>query len=404
MKVLITTEFYLPLRCGVTTAVINLRKALEDRGHEVRILTITGEKTSRYEDNTYYIKSTLPQFYKDSYSSLALSDPYMKEIYEWNPDIVHSQCEFFTMTFAKRIARRCNTPLIHTCHTDFDSYGIHFIKDQNLWKKLTKTFVPKFMKAADAIICPTEKLRKILENYNTSNPLTIIPTGIDLKYLNNTLSAEERHKLRSRYHIKDDDIVIVSVCRLSPEKNVLESIQYFISIKNRYPNLKMLIVGGGTEESALRSIVIENNAEDRIKFTSEVPMEEVWKYYKCGDVFISSSISETQGLTYIEALACGLPIVCRRDNALNISLIEGYNGFEFSDKKEFEVKIEPLITNRSYREEIGKNAIVSVDKFSLEHFGEKIDSLYNIALKEHWLVGKDIPADSQFYTKFKVTE
>lgn len=404
MKVLITTEFYLPLRCGVTTAVINLRKALEERGHEVRILTITGEKESRYEDNTYYIKSNLPQLYKDSYSSLALSDDLMDDIYSWKPDVVHSQCEFFTMAFAKRIAKRCNTPLIHTCHTDFDSYGINFMKDQKLWKKITKTFVPSFMKAANVIVCPTDKIQDLLTYYKTPEPMTIIPVGLDLKHLFSELSIAERNQLRNKYNINNDDTVLVSVCRLSPEKNVLESIEHFISIKNDYPNLKLLIVGGGTEETKLKSIVMENNVEDRIKFTGDIPMEDVWKYYKCGDIFISSSLSEIQGLTYIEALSSGLPIICRKDNALNISLIEGYNGFEFSDNEEFKQKVKPLILDADYRKEIGKNAVISVDKFSLEHFGEDIESLYTIALDESWLIGEDIPCDSQFYKRFKATK
>lgn len=404
MKVLITTEFYLPLRCGVTTAVINLRKALEDRGHEVRILTITGEKQSRYEDNTYYIKSNLPQLYKDSYSSLALSDELMDDIYIWHPDIVHSQCEFFTMAFAKRIAKRCNTPLIHTCHTDFDSYGVNFMKDQNLWKKLTKTFVPSFMKAANVIVCPTDKIQDLLTYYKTPEPMTIIPVGLDLKHLFSPLSTEERNLIRSKYNIGSDDTVLVSVCRLSPEKNVIESIKHFISIKDDYPAIKMLIVGGGTEETELRNIVKENGTENRIKFTGDIPMEDVWKYYKCGDIFISSSLSEIQGLTYIEALSCGLPIICRKDNALNISLIEGYNGFAFSDNKEFKSKIKPLITDIDYRKEIGSNAVISVDKFSLEHFGEDIEALYKIALEEKWLIGEDIPENSRFYKRFKTTK
>ena len=101
MKILITTEFSLSFQCGVTTAVINERKCLEALGHEVGILTIYKDKVSKYEDGVYYIRSNFPQLYKDSYAALILSDPIFEEIYEWNPDIVHSQCEFFTMACAR---------------------------------------------------------------------------------------------------------------------------------------------------------------------------------------------------------------------------------------------------------------------------------------------------------------
>ena len=66
--------------------------------------------------------------YQDSYATLILSDPLLDDIYTWKPDIVHSQCEFFTMVLAKKISRKLHIPLVHTCHTDFEAYGVHFVK------------------------------------------------------------------------------------------------------------------------------------------------------------------------------------------------------------------------------------------------------------------------------------
>ena len=97
MRILITTEFSLSFQCGVTAAVINEKKCLEALGHEIRILTIYEGKKSVYKDGVYYMRSNFPQLYKDSYATLIISDPIFSHIYEWKPDIVHSQCEFFTM-------------------------------------------------------------------------------------------------------------------------------------------------------------------------------------------------------------------------------------------------------------------------------------------------------------------
>ena len=377
MRILITTEFYLPLRCGVTLAVINEKKALEAKGHEVRILTISSEKESFFKDDVYYIKSNFPQLYKDSYASIAIHDHLLKDILEWKPDIVHSQCEFFTMIFAKRIAKKLEIPLVHTCHTDFDAYGIHFTKNEHLWEWATNTFIPKLLKDVDYIICPTSKIYNLLKRYGTENEMSIIPVGLDIDMLGQKCPENERKALRASFGFTDSDIVFVSICRLSEEKNVEESITHFVSMHKNRNNTRMLIVGDGTERQKLEDMVNALDMNDYIKFAGNIPMEIIWKYYDAGDIFISSSTSEIQGLTYIEALASGHPIVCRKDESLAESLIEGFNGFAFSSDKEFLEKALPLVDKKDYRLQIASNAKKSVEKYSLSHFADSLLDIFD---------------------------
>lgn len=376
MKILITTEFYLPFRCGVTTAVINQRKALESFGHEVRILTIGKNKKSYFEDNTYYIESNLPQLYKDSYATTDFNDKYVNEIVRWHPDVVHSQCEFFTMVFAKKIVSKTGAVLIHTCHTDFEAYMIHFTSNEPLWHFATHFFIPKILKKVSFIVCPTSKIYNLLKSYGVAKPMQIIPVGLDLDRLKRQLDSESFYLLRAKYNISREDILLVSICRLSEEKNVKESIEHFAELHKLRNNVKLLIVGDGTARMDLESQVMSLKLSDYVKFTGDIPMDEVWKYYHLGDIFISSSLSEIQGLTYIEALASGLPIVCREDSALNESLIKGVNGFDFRNQKEFLEAILPLIDDESLRYEVGKNAAESVEKYSLKTFAENLLKIY----------------------------
>ncbi len=381
MKILITTEFYLPLRCGVTTAVLNERAALEKLGHEVRILTISGDHKSYYQNGVYYIKNNFPQLYKDSYASIAIFDPLLKDIYEWAPDIVHSQCEFFTMFFAKKVAKKLNIPLVHTCHTDFNSYMVHFTSNEHLWEWATNTFIPKFLKSVDYVICPTSKIFNLLKSYGVENPMRIIPVGLDLDMLEQNLPAEERKELRASFGFTDDDVVFVSVCRLSEEKNVEESLTHFASLHRNRPETRMLIVGDGTEREKLETMTSVMNLQDTVRFAGNIEMDKVWKYYDTGDIFISSSKSEIQGLTYIEALASGHPIICRKDHALDESLIEGQNGFSFTSDKEFLDKALPLVDDAALRMQLGRNARESVEKYSLPHFAESLMDVFDEAFR-----------------------
>ena len=379
MKILITTEFYLPLRCGVTTAVLNERKALEAKGHEVRILTISGDHKSYFQNGVYYIRNNFPQLYKDSYASIAIFDPLLKDLYEWKPDIVHSQCEFFTMFFAKKIAKRLDIPLVHTCHTDFDAYMIHFTSNEHIWAWATATFIPKLLKPVDYVICPTDKVYNLLIKYGVKNKTSVLPTGLDLEKFHTNLPSDTRNNLRESFSFRQEDIVFVSVSRLSEEKNIEESITHFASLHKTKENTRLLIVGEGTEKEKLQEMVEVMALSDSVKFAGNIPMEEVWKYYKCGDIFISSSMSETQGFTYIEALASSLPIICKKDPVLDRTLIEGENGYSFTSDKDFIEKAIYLVDDKNLRLEMGKNAISSAEKYSLSNFADNLLSIFEKA-------------------------
>ena len=212
--------------------------------------------------------------------------------------------------------------------------------------------------------------------------MKVIPVGLDLAHLEQSLSTEEHQNLRKKFGFSEKDILIVSICRLSEEKNVSESINHFNVLSKLRHNVRLLIVGDGTARNNLENQVQELGLANIVKFAGNIPMEDVWKYYHIGDIFISSSLSEIQGLTYIEALASGLPIVCRKDDALNESLVEGINGFGFNNEEEFISAILPLVDNATFRYMIGSNAHASVGKYSLPVFADNLIGIYTKVLNE----------------------
>ena len=127
MKILLTTDWYKPVVNGVVTSVINLKKELENRGHEVRVLTLSRNYKSYVEEGVYYIKSlNLEKIYPNARAVLPHTEPLIQELIWWRPDIVHSQCEFMTFSYAAKISRKCQCPLVHTYHTVYEDY-IHYL-------------------------------------------------------------------------------------------------------------------------------------------------------------------------------------------------------------------------------------------------------------------------------------
>lgn len=402
MKILITTDWYKPIVNGVVTSVLNLKKELEGRGHEVRVLTLSRDYHSYEEDGVYYIKSVnLEKIYPNVRAVLPHREAYIQELIQWNPDVVHSQCEFMTFSYAVKISRKCNCPLLHTYHTIYEDY-LHYLpgtffqytKGAALEKKMVAKFSKAVLKKTQQVIAPTKKVEKLLKNYEVSEPISVIPTGIDLKRFQEVLSKEERNRRREALGISQDSKVLVSIGRLAKEKNLEEILIYFQKLTKEELTfkLKLLIVGDGPDRERLEGIAKTLQLQEKVVFTGMVTPEEVAQYYQLGDVFVCASNSETQGITYIEALASGIPALCRKDACLDSVITDGYNGFQYETYEFFKMHLQYILENEERRGEMGVCARQTAKLYSTWNFCTMAERLYKEAIvnKERVQVGTTV--------------
>lgn len=116
--------------------------------------------------------------------------------------------------------------------------------------------------------------------------------------------------------------------------------------------------------------------KDFVIFTGMVAPEEVHAFYQLGDVFVSASTSETQGLTYVEAAANGLPLLCRKDPCLDGVLVDGRNGWEYEAEEEFCDIIDAMLRNPAQRQAAGSQSEQIAAYFDKSNFAEKIEDIY----------------------------
>lgn len=145
-------------------------------------------------------------------------------------------------------------------------------------------------------------------------------------------------------------------------------------------DIKLLIVGGGPYLSQLKELVSRYGIEDIVKFTGMVDSDQVYKYYKMGIAFVTASQSETQGLTYIEALASGCPVICKWDPCIKNLIVNGVTGFAYTDTSEFVKAVESLKSNEILRRKIISNAKQKSCEYSTENFGKSVMDIYNKVL------------------------
>ena len=377
MKILITTDLYTTATNGVVTSVRNLMQELEKKGHEVRVLTLSEKLKSRKDGNVYYIKSVpLGVVYPDVRMPVSYRNRYLRELIAWKPDVIHSQCEYFSYQFAGYISRKTGAPIVHTYHTLYEQYVTYVVPSQRLGAFFVGKLSRLRLRKAEAIVAPTHKVEHVLKDYGIRNPIHVVPSGIALEQHQVRISPEERSQKRQALGIPDDHLVFLNLGRLGTEKNLDEVVSLFALALTQSDKMTLLIVGDGPAREALQEQARRLGIEKHVIFTGMVAPTEVHVYYQLGDVFVSASTSETQGLTYIEAAANGLPLLCRRDPCLDGVLEEGFNGFEFEAQEDFCGIIDTILQNPEWCRAAGKHSEEIAAQFDKSHFADNIESIY----------------------------
>lgn len=376
MKILITTDAFTPVVNGVVTSTLNLYKQLKQHGHDVRILTLAHARHSRKEEDVYYISSFGINIYPDARVTVKFRDHYINEIIEWKPDVIHSQTEFCTFLFARRIARKLDIPVVHTYHTLYQDYTGYFTKHETLGQKLVIGFSKTLLNHVDGVIVPTEKTKRILEGYGIKEDIQVIPNGIELEAFKQHSTMEEKEALKKSLGIDLNHHVIVTIGRLGIEKNIDELLDAMKLYLDKREDITLVVVGDGPHREALEARAKALQIDRHIVFTGMIEAKNIYKYYQLGDIFVSASNSETQGLTYIEALANGIPIVCKKDECLFGVLKDGFNGYMFTTIEEMVQRVDELLENHELYKKISINTQTSVEAFSSEVFGEKVEDIY----------------------------
>ena len=382
MKILITTDLFRPAINGVVTSVLNLERELEKNGHEVKILAVSDTCSTYQMENVYYIRSVPAKIYPDVRIPVSRGRAYVQEIIEWNPDVIHSQCEFFSFGFAKRIARKTGAILLHTYHTLYEQYTEYVPFGKNVSREMLGKWMKMRLSCVDAVIAPTKKVERTLREYGlTESEIAVIPSGICLDKFQQPCEEEKIKQLRIKYDIPQEAMVLLSLGRLGFEKRVDELIYGMCHLVKHGENVRLLIVGDGPARASLEELTEKLRLGTYVKFTGMAAPEDIANYYQLGDLFVCASTSETQGLTYIEAMASGLPLVCRKDACLYGVLEEGGNGYSYENLNEFSGIVSRILKEPLWMEKAAEHSRNNARKFGTEQFGNMVLNLYQ---KEVW--------------------
>jgi 1,2-diacylglycerol 3-alpha-glucosyltransferase len=367
MKIGIFTNNYLPNPYGVTQSIESFRKQFEKNGHEVFIFA---PKWKGYEDKNPNV-FRYPSIDIEFKFKFPLAIPYSRKIdkilEKLDLDIIHSQHPNLLGTAAAKWARKKKIPFVFTWHTLFDQY-VHFfpIVPHKLSAWWVNRNAKNYANKSDFVITPTKSVSDIIKKLGVNNKnIADISTGVEAEAYQNA----NGQSVRNRFGIKDSEVVLLLVSRLTSEKNIEFLFNSVIKVLKNNISAKFLVAGDGDLVPKLKLMVKENNLADRIIFAGVVDKKEIKNYYAAGDIFVYASKSETQGMIITEAMYLGLPIVAVNAPGICDLVQDNINGFLVSEQEEeFSSAVNKLIADAELRKRFGEASA----KIARENFTDKI--------------------------------
>jgi glycosyltransferase involved in cell wall biosynthesis len=316
------TNTYFPIVGGLEQSVYSFSEEFKSLGHEVLIVTPTFEGMPIEEPGLIRI----PAFQKFGGTIFSVNFPVSglltRLMKEFSPDMVHSHCPFFMGDFALRLSRQHAIPLVFTYHTMFEQY-VHYLPVQNAGvKRFIVKLAAGYSNLVDRVITPSESVQDILLKRGVKTPMEVVPTGVDLEHF----SKGNGIAFRQRNHIPPEALVIGHAGRLAPEKNLEFLTNCLVELLKKDPRVHVLIVGLGPSENLIKDTFERAGLRKRLHLTGVLHYQHLVDAYFAMDVFAFASLSETQGIVLIEAMAAGVPVVALDAPGAREVVVDRHNG------------------------------------------------------------------------------
>ncbi len=373
MRIGMMADVYKPHVSGITTYIALNKAYLEQKGHEVFVFTFGDEDYPDTEKNV--IRSAgLPLLDTGYFISLRYGNHARHVLHTM--DVVHVHHPFLSGSLALRYCRPRGIPIIFTNHTRYDLYAQAYLPvlPDIIGETTMAAYLPAYCRNCDLVIAPSNGMRQVLERFGVDVPVDVVPNGVDLQ----PLRAHANPLDRADFGFTPEDVLLIYVGRLGPEKNLHFLLRSFAGAAQAYDHIGLLLVGDGPERDNLQDQAAAMHMQKRIHFTGMVPYEQLPGYLGMADAFVTASVTEVHPLSVIEAMATGLPVLGIQSPGVGDTIEDGLTGLlvQEEDLAAFTAKMVRLVTDHEQRKNMGAQARQAAEKYSIERTTEMMIARY----------------------------
>lgn len=376
MRIAFFGDSYFPTVDGVVVSMTNAMERLAKKGHEIALFAPSG---SYLPDNLkqagvklFMLKSFKLQSYKEYKIRIPTFFHALKLAKQFNPDIIHVHSPGGIGMEGLFCARKLKIPVVATSHTVFSGFVKHInllgLEKIKLFEKIVWLMLRGFFNRFDAIVSPSEPMKKELLKDKVTKPIHVISNGLDTKKFH---CAKAKKKFD-----------LLHVGRLSYAKNIIVVLEALKVLSEKKIKPKMIIAGRGPELKNLKKFAEKNRLN--VEFIGLVPQKKLIEMYNNAKIFATASTIETEGLVILEAMACGLPIAAVNALAIPSIVQNNINGLlaEPFNAEQLASNIEKMLNSAELRKKFSKNSLRIVKKYDLSIMNNKLEALYLSLVKK----------------------
>ena len=429
MRIVIATAVYYPMINGVAVFSHNLAVGLAARGHEVMVVcpSQTGRSYTRVVDGvkTVYLKSVEAKIYPDQIHAvperrrvLGMKLPRVfykhgfrvsvfparevrRVLGEFQPDVVHVQVSDPIGLSVVSYARKHGIPVVTTEHNQPEvlTEPLHLpgVVRKPVNALLSAYFANRQSKS-DFVTMPTKQaIYNLLSGRDFKVPVAAVSNGVDLTQFKAGRASAEIYQ---KYGVDKARSVVLYVGRVDPEKKVGLVIEAFLRARKELPGIQLVIVGDGVDRLRLEREYArececagecaceeghEHNDGACIRFLGRVVGDDLYEIYRMGDVFVTASEIETQGIVLIEAAASGLPLIAVDAGAVKEICVDGENGYlcRPRDVSEISTAIVKILSNEKLRKKFAATSVKLAHEHDFERTLDRFINIYNRVLSRN---------------------
>ncbi len=389
MRIVYFTDTFLPEKNGVAISLGAVVRELAARGHKICIVAPVPSGAKIKEPfrvpgvEVVRLPSLPVPFHSDFRAVYGGFRAATKQVRAFKPDVIHVQSIFAAGRLGRSIARQIRLPLIATNHIYVTADNVEFYSRMlpgprplaSLVAHGIAAYTYRFLGSCDVSVVPSEVLLKGMRDAGYKKPLTFIPNPL-AGHVSVPMTVTERKKRRKAMGI--DGPVLMHVGRLSHEKSVDVVIRALCSVRKAGTDATLVIVGDGPARKSLESLAKSEKVTSHVRFMGSMDHDTLMQsgMLDIGDLFVTASATESQGMAVIEAMAFGLPIVAVAEGA--IPEVVGDNGLlvPAGDAKAMAKAILRILTDAAFSKTLHKRSLLRAKTYSIGHIGDVLMGVY----------------------------